>query len=125
MKVRLVQIDNEERKRGRGFMKRVKERWIDEYPEHATTSIQKLCINAARFRKEQTITNLILVRQRNEVENDNWRNQRDDQQEMIVNEVKQNESQVEHGVVMKGSELIDEELESLLSEQLTSMNHST
>ena len=70
MKVRLLQIDNEERKRGRGFMKRVKERWIDVYPEHATASIQKLRDNVARFRKEQTITNLILVRQRNEVEND-------------------------------------------------------
>ena len=125
MKVRLVQIDNEERKRGRGFMKRVKERWIDEYPEHATASIQKLRDNAARFRKEQTITNLILGRQRNEVENDNWRNQRDDEQEIIVNEVKQNESQVEHGIVMEGSELIDEELESLFNEQLTNMNHST
>ena len=54
MKVRLAQIDNEERKRGRGFMKRVKERWVDEHPEHATASIQKLRDNAARFRKEQT-----------------------------------------------------------------------
>ena len=59
------------------------------------------------------------------MENDNWRNQRDDQQEIIVNEVKQNESQVEHGVVMEGSELIDEELESLFNDQLTNMNHST
>ena len=74
MKVRLVQIDNEERKRGRGFIKRVKERWIDEYPEDATASTQKLRDNAARFGKEQTIANLILARQRNEVENDNWRN---------------------------------------------------
>ena len=48
MKVRLVQIDNEE-KRGRRFMERVKERWADEYPEHATASIQKLRDNAARF----------------------------------------------------------------------------
>ena len=87
--------------------------------------IQKLRNNAARFCKEQTITNLILVRQRNEVENDNWRNQRDDQQEIIVNEVNQNESQLEHGAVMEGSELIDEELESLFNEQLTNMNHST
>ena len=84
MKVRLVQIDNKERKRRRGFIKRVKERWIGKYPEHATASIQKLRDNAARFRKEQTITNLILVRQRNEVENDNWRNQRDDQQELLM-----------------------------------------
>ena len=116
----MVQIDNEERKRGRGFMKRVKERWVDEYPEHATASIQKLRDNAARFRKEQTITDLTLVRQRNEVENDNWGNQRDDQQEIIANEVNQNGSQVEHDVIMEGSELIDEELE-----QLTNVNHST
>ena len=49
MKVRLVQIDDEERKRGKRFMKRVKERWVDQYPEHATASIQKLRDNAARF----------------------------------------------------------------------------
>ena len=79
----------------------------------------------SKIGKEQTIANLILVRQRNEVENDNWRNQRGDQQEIIVNEVKQNESQVEHGVVMEGFEVIDEELESLFNEQLTNMNHST
>ena len=80
-KVRLLQIDNEKRKRGRGFMKRVKERWVDEYPEQVTASIQKLQDNAASFHKEQTITNLILVRQRNEVENDNWGNEKNDQQE--------------------------------------------
>ena len=37
----------------------------------------------------------------------------------------QNESQVEHGVVMESSELIDKELESLFNEQLTNVNHST
>ena len=68
----------------------MKERWVDEYPEHVTASIQKLRDNAGRFCKEQTITNLILVRQRNEVENDNRGNQRDDQQEIIANEVNQN-----------------------------------
>ena len=51
MKVRLVQIDNEGRKRGRGFMKRVKEGWVNEFPEHATASIQKLRDNAARLGK--------------------------------------------------------------------------
>ena len=106
-------------------MKRVKERWVDEYPEHATASIRKLRDNAARFRKEQTITNLMLVRQTNAVENDNWESQRDDQQEIIANGVNQNESQVEHGVVMEGFELMDEELESLFNEQLTNVNHST
>ena len=58
------------------------------------------------------------------MENNNWGNQRDEQQDMIANEVNQNESQVEHGIVMEGSALIDEELESLFNEQLTNMNHS-
>ena len=65
------------------------------------------------------------MRQRNEVEIDNWGNQRDDQQEIIANEVKQNEPQQKHGVVMEGSELTDEELESLFNEQPTNVNHST
>ena len=107
VKVRLVQIDDEERKRGKGFMERVKERWVDQYPEHATASIQKLRDNAARFRKEQTITNLILVRQRNEVENENPGNQRDDQQEIISNEANQDESKIEGETAVEGPELID------------------
>ena len=125
MKVRLVQIDDEERKRGRGFIKRVKERWADEYPEHARASIQKLRDNAARFRKEQTITNLILVRQRNEVENENRGNQRDDQQEIISNEVNQDESNIEHETTVEGPELIDEELEAIFDDQLTNLKHVT
>ena len=40
MKVILVQINNEKRKRGRGLlMKRVKERLVSEHPEHVTGSI--------------------------------------------------------------------------------------
>ena len=49
------------------IVKRVKEKWVDEYPEYATASIQKLQDNTARFSKEQTITNLILLRQRKKV----------------------------------------------------------
>ena len=125
MKVRLVQIDEEERKRGRGFMKRVKERWVDGYPEHARAGIQKLCDNAARCRKEQTITNLILVRQRNEVENENRGNQRDDQQEIISNEISQDESKIEHETAVEGPKLIDEELEAIFNDQLTNLKHVT
>ena len=55
MKVRLVQIDDEERKWGKGFMKRVKERWVDQYPEHAAASIQKLPDNAARSEKNKPL----------------------------------------------------------------------
>jgi hypothetical protein len=68
MKVLLVMLDEEERAKGRGFMKRVKERWDVKYPEYQSASWQKLRDNAARFKKEQEIKNLILVRRREEVQ---------------------------------------------------------
>ena len=67
MKVKLVMVDKEERAKGRGFMKRVKERWDMEYPDYQDASWQKLRDNAARFKKEKEVTNLILVRQREEI----------------------------------------------------------
>ena len=48
-------------------MKRVKERW-DAESECGTTSMQKLRDNAARFKKESEIKNLILVRKRQEID---------------------------------------------------------
>ena len=35
MKVRLAEIDKKERERRRGFMRRVKERWDEEFPENS------------------------------------------------------------------------------------------
>ena len=66
MKISLVVMDNEERSKGRGFMKRVKERWDQKYPEYSSASWQKLRDNSARFKKEPDVMNLILVRQREE-----------------------------------------------------------
>ena len=63
MKINLVVMDNEERSKGRGFMKRVKERWDQRYPEYSSASWQKLRDNSARFKKETDVMNLILVRQ--------------------------------------------------------------
>ena len=68
MKISLVTLDDEERRKVRGFMKRVKERWDEKYPEYRQASWQKLRDNAARFKKETEIMNLILVRQREEIE---------------------------------------------------------
>ena len=48
MKIKLVQIDNEEQSKGRGFMKRVKERWG---LEQACVSMHNLRNNASRFKK--------------------------------------------------------------------------
>ena len=58
MKINLVVMDNEERPKGRGFMKRVKERWDQRYPEYSSASWQKL--------RDEFVMNLILVRQREE-----------------------------------------------------------
>ena len=65
-KINLVVMDNEERSKGRGFMKRVKERWDQRYPEYSSASWQKLRDNSPRFKKEPDVMNLITVRQREE-----------------------------------------------------------
>ena len=62
MKISLIIIDEEERHKGREFMKRVKEKWDAKHPEHATASIQKLRENALRFKKDHEIMNLMLTR---------------------------------------------------------------
>ena len=68
MKIKLVKIDDEERSKDRKFMKRVKERWNLEFPEKASVSMHNLRDNASRFQKEPEIRNLILARNRNEID---------------------------------------------------------
>ena len=50
-KKRVVEIDREERMKGKNFLKRIKERWHREYPEKRRTA-QNLIDNAKRFAKE-------------------------------------------------------------------------
>ena len=68
MKIKLVKIDDEQESKGRGFMKRVKERWDFEFPESACVSMHNLRNNVPRFQKEPQIRNLILVRNRIEID---------------------------------------------------------
>ena len=49
-------------------MERVKERWDQKYPEYQGAGWQKLRDNAARFKKEVEIQNLIPVRLRDEIQ---------------------------------------------------------
>ena len=51
LKTRLVEIDDEERQHGRGFMMRTKQRWEVENPNLKLCN-QLLRDNARRFRKE-------------------------------------------------------------------------
>ena len=68
MKARLVQMEQEERNKGRGFMSRLKTRWDDEFPQMHHISAQSLRDNANRFKKETALINLLVVRDREEPE---------------------------------------------------------
>ena len=68
MKIVLVTLDQEERAKGRGFMKRVKDRWDAKYPEYQSASWQKLRDNAARFKKDPELKDIMLVQQREQIQ---------------------------------------------------------
>ena len=53
----LVKTDEEERDRGRGFMKRIKERWDAKYPNRNHVSTQNLRDNLVRYRMEMNESN--------------------------------------------------------------------
>ena len=61
MKIVLIVLDEDKCPKGKGLMKHVKNRWDMKYPEHESASWQKLRDNAARFKKDLEIKNLILV----------------------------------------------------------------
>ena len=67
MKAKLVQMEQEERSKGRGFMSRLKTRWDDEFPQMHHISAQSLRDNANRFKKENALMNLLVVRDREEL----------------------------------------------------------
>ena len=68
MKVNLLKIEERERNRGRRFMKRMKEAWDGIY-KNSIMSAQTLRYNAVRFRKGNSLINLILLaRDGNELE---------------------------------------------------------
>ena len=67
MKVNLLKIEDRERNRDRGFMKRMKEAW-DDIHKNSIMSAQTLRDNAARFRKDNSLLNPIEVRDGNDVE---------------------------------------------------------
>ena len=62
MTMKLVEIEKRKRENGSGYMKTLKSRWNTEFPQHANMSGQCLRDNAARFKKDPAIINLITVR---------------------------------------------------------------
>jgi len=63
MKVRLLQLEKQARQGGRGFMQRLKQIWDIEFTEFRHLDGQCLRDNASRFKRDKTITNLLLVQQ--------------------------------------------------------------
>ena len=66
MKVRLVQMDQQARREGRGFMMKLKARWDSEFTEHAYMTAQCLRDNGNRFKRDTTLMNWLVVRDRRE-----------------------------------------------------------
>ena len=62
MKKRLVQMEEQERNKGRGFMSRLKTRWDDGFPQIHHISAQSLTDNANRFKKETALMNVLVVK---------------------------------------------------------------
>ena len=67
MTVTLLTIKEQERNRGRGIMKKMKEKWDDIY-ESWTVSVQTLIDNARRSRKGNTLLDLTIVRDGSDIE---------------------------------------------------------
>ena len=136
IKIVLVMLDQEERANGRGFMKRVKERWDAKYPEYQSVSWQKLRDNAARFKKDPEIKDFILVRQRemiqmaeNVIEN-NLVEERNIGEPAVRNDEEEQEGAgVDEAIgnIQIGVELTekDKELEQYFIAGLEKLNHST
>ena len=119
MKIDVVIMDKEERAKGRSFMKRVKERWDQKYPEYQQASWQKLRDNAARLKKEHELMTLILVRQREEQPQDQEPQQEQEEGQtdfeiVIVNQV--NNEQEQAGNNIEEAEQIDLPREELTGE---------
>ena len=130
MKMKLIMIDEEERVKGRGFMKRVKERWEFEYPEYSEASWQKLRDNAARFKKEKEIKKLMLVRQLEEIQVNVEEQAAENDEELptienAADECAENNVNVAESVEEVFLNEIDKNREQYFLAQLKGMNHST
>ena len=100
MKMNLLKIEERERKRGRGFMKRIKEAWDTIY-EEMPMSAQKLRDNAARFKKDKSLLNLIEIRDGTDVEPEqrheqNFDTPRDEEENAEIEERNEEDNQGEN-----------------------------
>ena len=62
MKIRLMEMEEQARRSGRGYMKKMKEMWDREFEEHINMSAQCLRDNVERFKKDPALKNLMLTK---------------------------------------------------------------
>ena len=136
-----MKIDDEERIKGRGFMKRIKKRWDSEFPEQASFSMHNLRNNVYRFQKEPEIRNLILVRNKNEIDRQKDRMYEDPSNHQVVfeheyerNSIHNNRGQEVNGLINENDNeqelrivirVEDKELENIFNQILHDMEHCT
>ena len=136
MKLVLVTLDQEELAKGRGFMKRVKGRWDAKYPEYQSASWQKLRDNAARFKKDPELKDIMLVQQREQIqrgeiviENNEAEERNIDEPGMRNDEDEQEIADTEElaGDIQIDSQLTekDKELERFFIAELEQLEHSS
>lgn len=70
MKVTLIELEQTARSEGKGFMARLKARWDEMFTQYRHLGAQCLRDNASRFSNDQTIKNLLLVRQNSDHQED-------------------------------------------------------
>jgi len=124
MKVKLVQLEKEARSEGRGYMKRMKEKWDEEYPEQDLTA-QCLRDNVARFKKDSTIMNLVLVRSRNNVEQLHGSVDENDEDQSAVEEERVREEVINFNNDETLNKEEDIELKVLFENELSKLERST
>ena len=136
MKIVLVTLDQEERAKGRGFMKRVKDRSDAKYHEYQSASWQKLRDNAARFKKDPELKDIMLVRQREQIQRGEIVIENNEAEESNTDEpgMRNDEDELEiadaeelAGGIQIDSQLTekDKELERFLIAELEQLEHSS
>ena len=119
-----------------GFMKRVKDRWDAKYPEYQSESWQKLRDNAARFKKDPELKDIMLVRQMEQIqrgeiviENNEAEERNIDEPGMRNDEDEQEIADAEElaGDIQIDSQLTekDKELERFFIAELEQLEHSS
>ena len=106
MKIALLEIEESERNKGRGFMKRMEETWNCKYEDKPMIA-QGLRDNAARFRKDSALMNLMEVRDRRNIELDEVVGQEREHDNDRLDEREDNEVDIHFHVGITNSRIMD------------------